>query len=343
MNEDRNRAARGDGQGAPLSVRERQVLGMIAAGDSGAGSPRPWCCRLRPCARTSAMRCPSWARPAARPGRRAGLPAQRDRRPGGAPAGATASPADPRIHAHHSNPHRAIARQGGPHSREVRRDPGDPACGTGVPVRRRRRVLLAEEDGLSLRRAAIQGHGDENGDHPHPERVAGQGTLGRAALERRAQLAHGSGPHGDARGRTTIYAPMIPSGRLVGVICLTTRPSRLTGRGELLLLQAFANRVGEILVSSRGDSPSRLRETLERFRASWLAAGAPSPKPSSAASTVASMARLDQCRTARGRDASARPRAARVAAAGGAFAIVAPGRRATRFPRCRGRSPATGR
>ena len=80
---------------------------------------------------------------------------------------------------------------------------------------------------------------------------------------------------GDARGRTTIYAPMIPSGRLVGVICLTTRPSRLTGRGELLLLQAFANRVGEILVSTSGDSPGRLKETLERFRASWSAAGAP--------------------------------------------------------------------
>jgi hypothetical protein len=59
------------------------------------------------------------------------------------------------------------------------------------------------------------------------------------------------------------------------MICLTTRPSRLTGRGELLLLQAFANRVGEILVSAGGDPPSRLKETLDRFRASWSAAGAP--------------------------------------------------------------------
>jgi hypothetical protein len=137
-------------------------------------------------------------------------------------------------------------------------------------------VFLAEEDGLSLRRAAIQGDGDENGDHHHPERVSlGQGTLGRAALERRAQLVHGSGSHGDARGRSTIYAPMISSGTLVGVICLTTRPSRLTGRRELLLLQAFANRVGEILVSPSGDPPGRLKETLERFRASWSGAGAP--------------------------------------------------------------------
>jgi DNA-binding CsgD family transcriptional regulator len=134
-------------------------------------------------------------------------------------------------------------------------------------------VFLAEEDGLSLRRAAIMGEGDENGDHHHPERVSlGHGALGRAALERRAQLAHGSGSHGDARGRSTIYAPMISSGRLVGVICLTTRPSRLTARGELLLLQAFANRVGEILASGSGDQQGRIKEALDRFRASWSTA-----------------------------------------------------------------------
>ena len=36
MTEDRNRSARGEGQGAPLSVREREILGLIASGDSGA-------------------------------------------------------------------------------------------------------------------------------------------------------------------------------------------------------------------------------------------------------------------------------------------------------------------
>jgi hypothetical protein len=41
-----------------------------------------------------------------------------------------------------------------------------------------------------------------------------------------------------------------------------------------LLLQAFANRVGEILASASGDQPGRLKETLERFRASWSGAGA---------------------------------------------------------------------
>jgi DNA-binding CsgD family transcriptional regulator len=36
LTEDRNRSARGEGQGAPLSVREREILGLIAGGDSGA-------------------------------------------------------------------------------------------------------------------------------------------------------------------------------------------------------------------------------------------------------------------------------------------------------------------
>ena len=56
------------------------------------------------------------------------------------------------------------------------------------------------------------------------------------------------------------------------MICLTTRPSRLTARGELLLLQAFANRIGEILASGSGDQQGRLEEALARFRASWSAA-----------------------------------------------------------------------
>jgi len=136
-------------------------------------------------------------------------------------------------------------------------------------------VFLAEEDGLSLRRAAIMGEGDENGDHHHPERVSlGRGALGRAALERRVHLVHGSGSRDDARGRSTIYAPMTSSGKLVGVICLTTRPSRLTARGEMLLLQAFANHIGEILVSASGDQEARITEALDRFRASWSSADA---------------------------------------------------------------------
>jgi len=122
-------------------------------------------------------------------------------------------------------------------------------------------IFLAEEDGLGMRRAALMGEEDEPDGPQAPERIAvGEGALGRAALERRAQLVHSS-----------ICAPMVAAGKLVGVIYLTTRPSRLTGRTELLLLQAFSNRVGEILVGGSSDE-GPLRESLQRFRTAWSAA-----------------------------------------------------------------------
>ena len=132
-------------------------------------------------------------------------------------------------------------------------------------------IFLTEEGGLSLRRVAFLEDHDASEDPPLPDRVTlGEGALGRAALERRAQLLH-AGSGRSARGRTTIATPMISSGTLVGVLCLTTRPSRLTGRGELLLLQAFGNRVGEVLLGG-GDQAGRLKAALERFRTSWSAA-----------------------------------------------------------------------
>jgi DNA-binding CsgD family transcriptional regulator len=131
-------------------------------------------------------------------------------------------------------------------------------------------IFLADEDGLGMRRAALMGSLDSA--YP-PDRIAvGEGVLGRAALERRAQLVHGSVSPDAGFGKTSICAPMVPAGRLVGVICLTTRPSRLTGRAELLLLQAFSNRVGEILVTGSADD-APLKESLERFRSAWSAAG----------------------------------------------------------------------
>jgi DNA-binding CsgD family transcriptional regulator len=276
LTEDRNRSARGEGQGAPLSVREREILGLIAGGDSGAQiaealvlSPETVRTHIRNA--MSKLGASSRAQAVALAFQRNEIGDQAD-----VAADAAASPAE-------SGSGPTAMRAGRSRARaDMEAGKSDATLtvllaglvslydvdgGT---------VFIAEEDGLSLRRAAIQGDADENGDHHHPERVSlGQGTLGRAALERRAQLVRGSGSPGDARGRSTIYAPMISSGRLVGVICLTTRPSRLTGRGELLLLQAFANRVGEILASASGDPPGRLKETLERFRASWSAAGAP--------------------------------------------------------------------
>ncbi len=133
-------------------------------------------------------------------------------------------------------------------------------------------IFIADEDGLAMRRAAVMGAEDPPGEVPARERIAvGEGALGRAALERRAQLVHGSESHGSDFGRTSICAPMVAVGKLVGVICLTTRPSRLTGRTELLLLQAFSNRIGEILVVGSSDEAS-LKESLERFRTAWSAA-----------------------------------------------------------------------
>ena len=63
---------------------------------------------------------------------------------------------------------------------------------------------------------------------------------------------------------------MIGRSRLLGVIALVARISRPVGRSELLLLQAFANRVGEILVAG-GDVDQRLDRAMDRFRASWSA------------------------------------------------------------------------
>jgi GAF domain-containing protein len=135
-------------------------------------------------------------------------------------------------------------------------------------------IYLAEDGGLSLHRAAALEDGAEGdeGRAPPPERLAlGESAPGRAALERRPQMIHAEGGT-DAGGRATIAAPMASAGSLVGVICLTTRPSRLTGRGEMLLLQALANRVGEVLLGPEAEQTARLKEALDRFRASWSAA-----------------------------------------------------------------------
>ena len=192
-------------------------------------------------------------------GGRAGLPAQRDRcaadRAGG------------------RRRHARRARLGA----DRRRPPAGPVPGPtwrpGSPTRRWRALLaglvslydvdggtvfLAEEDGLSLRRAAAMRRGRRpTASLPSASRSAKERWAARrwsAALSSSTARA----PRATPVGRTTIYAPMVSSGKLVGVICLTTRPSRLTGRGELLLLQAFANRVGEILVSASGDPRGRL-------------------------------------------------------------------------------------
>jgi DNA-binding CsgD family transcriptional regulator len=128
-------------------------------------------------------------------------------------------------------------------------------------------VYLTDEDGLSLRRVSAAERGVTA--LALPEEVAlGDGALGRTALERRAQLVRGPGDEGSGRG-ALIAAPLIGGGRVLGVIALAARASRPVGRREMLLLQAFANRVGEVVLAGGGDIGSRLERAMERFQASW--------------------------------------------------------------------------
>ena len=128
-------------------------------------------------------------------------------------------------------------------------------------------IYLADEDGLSLRRIT------EPGEAVAAFPVAfslGEGALGRAALERRAQLTGGRGDNNATSG-ALIAAPMVGAGRLLGVIALAARVSRPIGRSELLLLQALANRITEVMLAG-GEIENRLDRAMESFRASWSTA-----------------------------------------------------------------------
>lgn len=129
-------------------------------------------------------------------------------------------------------------------------------------------IFLTEEDGLTLRRVAHVGDGAAQAAPPQ-NLALGEGTLGRAALERRSQIVADSSTPG---GNGMIVAPMLGGGRLVGVLSLTTRPSRPIGRQELLLLQAFGGRLADIVEAGGEHAPEHLHTALDRFRASWAGA-----------------------------------------------------------------------
>jgi DNA-binding CsgD family transcriptional regulator len=125
-------------------------------------------------------------------------------------------------------------------------------------------VFLADPDGLTLQRVAQR---VSSGTEDQPKTLSlGEGTVGRAGLERRAQVLRGS------QGGAMIVAPMLHDGRLVGVIALATRPSRATGRQELLLLQAFAGRLAEVIRSGGPQLTGQVDGALSAFRASWTSA-----------------------------------------------------------------------
>jgi DNA-binding CsgD family transcriptional regulator len=125
-------------------------------------------------------------------------------------------------------------------------------------------IYLADSDGLTLQRVAQR---VSSGTNDLPKTLSlGEGTVGRAGLERRAQVLRGS------EGGAMIVAPMLHDGRLVGVIALATRPSRATGRQELLLLQALAGRLAEVVRSGGPQLTGAVDGALSAFRASWTSA-----------------------------------------------------------------------
>ena len=130
-------------------------------------------------------------------------------------------------------------------------------------------IFLADDDGLTLDRIAER---VSNQAESQPQTIAlGEGAIGQAALGRRSQIVHAPGSDGGAM----IVAPMLGGGRLIGVIGLATRPSRPTGRQELLLLQALAGRIGELIQIGGPDVARGIEQALRGFRASWTSATRP--------------------------------------------------------------------
>lgn len=129
-------------------------------------------------------------------------------------------------------------------------------------------VYFAQEGGLTLQLAAYASSAQTPTPAPTHELTLGEGSIGRVALERRARLV--SAPQNDdsSVAGPMLVTPMVSGGRLTGILCLEVRSSRPTSRRELLLLEAFGNRVADILAGG-GDLTPTLRSALQRFRASW--------------------------------------------------------------------------
>jgi hypothetical protein len=122
-------------------------------------------------------------------------------------------------------------------------------------------IYLSEEGGMGLR---LTGSVAAEGAAPvvlDSEVALGTGSLGRVALERRTQLVTN-------RTGSALVAPMTADGKLAGLLVVRTRPSRPASRRELLLLEAFASRLAEVL-NGGGELTPKLRLALQRFRASW--------------------------------------------------------------------------
>jgi len=130
-------------------------------------------------------------------------------------------------------------------------------------------VYLADDAGLGLRQMV------QRVDQPAsglPTNIAlGEGAIGRAALERRAQILQAPG----AEAGAMIVTPLLEAGRLIGVLALAIRSSRATGRQELLLLQALGGRIAELIGTREPAVGERINEALAGFRTSWASATRP--------------------------------------------------------------------
>ncbi len=124
-------------------------------------------------------------------------------------------------------------------------------------------IYRAEDGGMLLRLKAHATSGTGAGVSPPPEVTLGDAGIGRVALERRARLI---GSRRSAE-RPLLAAPMVAGGKLTGVLALGVRQSRPTSRRELLLIEAFANRIAEIIAA--GSDSAAFRLALQRFKASW--------------------------------------------------------------------------
>jgi hypothetical protein len=129
-------------------------------------------------------------------------------------------------------------------------------------------IYFAQEGGLALTLGAHASNAQTPSPAPAEELTLGEGNIGRVALERRARLVSAPADDGKSGGEPLLVTPMVHSGKLAGILCLKVRSSRPTSRRELLLLEAFGNRIAEILATS-GDQTPGLRSALQRFRASW--------------------------------------------------------------------------
>ena len=130
-------------------------------------------------------------------------------------------------------------------------------------------VYLTEDDGLTLKQV-VQRVGES--EDALPASIAlGEGALGTVALERRSRVLHTSG----AETGAMIAAPLIDDGRLIGVLGVAIRPSRATGRKELLLLQALAARIAELVAGGGPRLSVDAEQALAGFRSSWTASTRP--------------------------------------------------------------------